>query len=112
MLGRPASWLPVCMKVMAGSWLIASVCIPRTTHHSSDLEAICGISSLNQLPDWPCCLNLKIDGATGKFFWPDVIVVRRWPLRIDSGRSLPRIASSCGFGSKRSICDGAPDWKR
>ena len=40
MLGRPASWLPVCMNVMAGSWLMASVCIPRTTHHSSDFEAM------------------------------------------------------------------------
>jgi Mandelate racemase / muconate lactonizing enzyme, N-terminal domain len=27
--GRPVIWLPVCMEVIAGLWLIASVCIER-----------------------------------------------------------------------------------
>ena len=79
MEGRPANWLPVCMKVMAGSWLMASVNIERTMHHSSALLAMCGMTSLNHMPDWPCCLKLKMEGATGKVFCPEVIVVRRWP---------------------------------
>ena len=35
MLGRPASCEPVCTKVIAGSWLIASVCIERMMQRSS-----------------------------------------------------------------------------
>ena len=35
MLGRPASCEPVWMNVMAGSWLIASVCIDRMMQRSS-----------------------------------------------------------------------------
>ena len=35
MLGRPASWAPDWKKVIAGSWLIASVCIVVTKHRSS-----------------------------------------------------------------------------
>ena len=37
MPGRPAIWLPVCMKQMAGSWLMASVCIERMKHMSSTI---------------------------------------------------------------------------
>ena len=96
------------MKVMAGSWLMASVCMERTMHHSSAMPAMWGITSLNQAPDWPCWANLKMLGAMGKDFWPEVIVVRRWPFRMDSGRSLPRCATISGFGSNRSICEGAP----
>jgi len=33
--GRPATWLPVCMSVIAGSWLVASVCMLRMTTSSS-----------------------------------------------------------------------------
>ena len=41
-----------------------------------------------QRPDLPTWLNLYFDGATGKRFCPEVIVVRRWPMRMESGRSL------------------------
>ena len=27
--------------------------------------AVCGNNSLNHAPDWPCCANLKSDGAVG-----------------------------------------------
>ena len=40
------------------------------------------------MPDLPCCANLNFDGAIGKRLWPQVIVVSRWPMRTESGRSL------------------------
>ncbi len=86
----PASCEPVCTKVIAGSWLIASVCIERMMQMSSTMLAVCGKSSLSDAPLWPCRANLKIDGATGKLFWPEVIVVIRWPIRTESGSSIPR----------------------
>ena len=86
----PASCEPVCTNVIAGSWLIASVCIERMMQMSSTISAVCGKSSLSQAPLWPCRANLKIDGATGKLFCPEVIVVIRWPIRTESGSSIPR----------------------
>ena len=53
---------------------------------SSTILAVCGSSSLTQAPDLPCCLNLKIDGATGSVPCPDVIPVIRCPIRIESGK--------------------------
>ena len=53
MLGRPASCAPVWKKVMAGSWLMASVCIDLTKHSSSATFAVCGSSSLSQAPLLP-----------------------------------------------------------
>ena len=54
-------------------------------------------SSLTQVPDWPCWANLYFDGAIGNRAWPLVMVVRRWPLRIESGRSLSNMASILGL---------------
>ena len=68
--------------------MMASVLTVLITARSSTIFAVCGSSSLTQAPLEPCRLNLKIDGATGKRFWPDVIVVMRWPLRIVAGSSL------------------------
>ena len=73
---------------MAGSWLIASVCMLRTKQRSSTIFAVWGSISLTHMPLLPCCLNLYFDGATGNRAWPEVIVVSRWPMRTDSGRSL------------------------
>src|ERR1022692_4157746 len=50
--------------------------------------AVHGSSSETQTPFIPCCANLYFDGAMGKRFCPDVIVVIRWPMRTVSGRSL------------------------
>ena len=65
-LGRPANWLPVCRKVMPGSWLIASVCIVLMKQSSSATLAVCGINSLIHAPDSPCRANLNLDGTMGK----------------------------------------------
>src|SRR3954467_13038121 len=63
--GRPVIWLPVCMKLIAGSWLIASVFIVRMKHMSSTIRAVYGSSSETHMPPDPCCRNLYFDGAIG-----------------------------------------------
>ena len=40
------------------------------------------------MPHLPCWANLYFDGAIGNRAWPLVIVVSRWPMRTESGRSL------------------------
>ena len=88
MQGRPGICRPVWMKVMAGSWLMASVCMERMMAMSSTILAVWGSSSEIQAPLRPCCLNSKTEGAMGKRAWPEVMVVKRCPRRTDSGRSL------------------------
>ena len=73
---------------MAGSWLMASVCMLRMKHMSSTILAVHGSSSLTHMPLLPWRANLNFDGAIGKRAWPDVMVVSRWPMRTESGRSL------------------------
>ena len=51
---------------MAGSWLIASVCMLRMKHMSSTILAVYGSSSLTHMPHLPCWANLYFDGAIGK----------------------------------------------
>ena len=41
--------------------------------------------------------NLKIDGAVGNFVWYAVMPVSRWPLRIESGSSVPRSFARFGL---------------
>jgi len=65
-LGRPGCSLPVWMKVIAGSWLIASVKTERTTQSLSTTVAVWGRSSLTHVPACPCCAKRKRDGAIGK----------------------------------------------
>ena len=65
------------MKVIAGSWLIASVYIDRTMAKSSTIFAMFGSNSDTHAPVFPCCANLNFDGAIGNRLCPDVIVVRR-----------------------------------
>ena len=60
----------------------------RMKHISSTTLAVFGSSSLTHMPLWPCWANLYFDGAMGNRVWPLVMVVSRWPWRIDSGRSL------------------------
>ena len=55
---------------------------------SSTIFAVCGSSSVTHMPLLPCCANLYFDGAIGNRAWPEVIVVSRWPMRTESGRSL------------------------
>src|SRR5579871_5470845 len=97
MLGLPGTWLPVQMYVTAGSWLIASVHRLLTTAMSSTIFAVHGSNSLTQRPHLPWRANLYFDGAMGKRVWALVMVVRRWPLRIDSGRSLSNRSAIFGL---------------
>src|SRR5208282_4200649 len=79
---------------------------------SSTIFAVCGSSSLSVVPDFPAGLKLKMEGATGRVDWPEVMPVMRWPMRMDSGKSVPFLLVRFGLWSNRSICEGAPDWCR
>ena len=54
------------MKVIAGSWLMASVCSEQMRQISSANFDVCGSNSLSHMPLWPCCANLNMLGATGR----------------------------------------------
>jgi hypothetical protein len=95
--GRPGSWFPEFTAMVAGSWLIASVWSDLTIASWSTIFAVQGKSSLTQAPLWPARWNLKRLGARGKLFWPEVMVVRRWFRRTESGSSLPNIRPSFGL---------------
>jgi len=96
---------------MAGAWLIWSVCIDRMTHRSSATVRRWGSHSPMF---WPLCPQRWNFVAAGLIscFCPEVMVVRRWPRRTDSGSSVPASAARPGFSSKSSICEGPPDWVR
>ena len=64
---------------------------------SSTILAVQGKSSLTHIPDLPWRANLYFEGAIGNRDWPLVIVVRRWPWRIESGRSLSNQPSILGL---------------
>ena len=76
-----------------------------------DLLAMFGISSLEtQVRCSPQRLaNSNIGATQGKVVWPLVIVVSRWPWRIESGSSIPCRSRIAGLKSNRSMCDGPPD---
>jgi hypothetical protein len=68
---------------------MASVCSERIQQMSSAFFAKFGSSSVFIImPHCPAALNWNFDGAMGNLACPLVIVVRRWPLRMLSGRSL------------------------
>ena len=68
---------------------MASVCIERMNAMSSTHFAVCGSSSVFiHKPALAGLLNLYFEGAIGKRFWPEVMVVSRCPMRTESGRSL------------------------
>ncbi len=64
---------------------------------SSTIRDVQGKSSLTHVPAWPCRANRYFEGATGNRDWPLVMVVSRWPMRIESGRSLSNMASIRGL---------------
>ena len=64
---------------------------------SSTIFAVCGSNSLTQAPDLPCCANWNFDGTTGKLDCVADIAVSRWPMRTDSGRSVPWKSVSRGL---------------
>ena len=97
MLGRPGCWEPVWMKVIPGSWLIASVCIDLMIQMSSAISPVCGSSSLSQAPLLPCWANSNIGATQGNDFWPLVIPVIRCPIRTEPGSSSPWCSLSFGL---------------
>ena len=113
MLGRPGCWNPVWMNVIAGSWLIASVCIDLMTQMSSTIFAVCGSSSLTHVPD--LAVLRELEHATAR---PGSASARRHAgeplaLRTESGRSACRGTSRAPACSRTgSSCDGPPDWCR
>ncbi len=64
---------------------------------SSTALAVHGSSSDTHMPLLPYCANLNFDGATGKRAWPLVMPVSRWPMRMESGRSLSNISFILGL---------------
>ena len=97
MLGRPAIWEPVCRKVMAGSWLIASVYIEFTMHRSSAIFAVHGSRSQIHAPAWPCRWNGKAEPASGSTAWFADIPVKRCPCRTESGKGCPCFSFKSGL---------------
>ncbi len=71
------TWLPVWMNEIAGSWLIASVCIDRMNAILSTNFDVCGNNSLTHIPESPYWAKLYLLGAIGNRDWPLVIVVKR-----------------------------------
>src|SRR4051812_390602 len=67
MLGRPNCWEPVFMKICAGAWLKASVCIDLTIAISSATPARCGNNSESSAPLFPCFLNLNLGPSNLEF---------------------------------------------
>ena len=106
--GRPEICVPVFMNVCAGSWLICSVCIERTTAISSAMEPMCGRSVEISCPDCPqrwneCC------GPKQRSFCPWSCAMG-CPLVRDSGMGWPSICPSFGLESNSSRCEGPPAW--
>jgi hypothetical protein len=93
---------------MAGSWLIASVYIERMTQIRPRTWAVHGEQVFIQHAALAGSVNLYFDGAMGNRAWPEVMVVRRWPLRTLSGRSLSYHSCIIGLWSNRSIWEGPP----
>jgi len=75
---------------------------------SSTIFAVWGSNSLSEVPDCPAGLKLKMEGATGKVDCPEVMPVIRWPMRMDSGRSVP-FHLSIRLVVKQVDLEGAPD---
>ena len=59
MLGRPNCCEPVFMKICAGAWLTASVCIERINAISSAQVLKCGSKSERSMPHSPCGVNFR-----------------------------------------------------
>ena len=77
----PGSSLPVWKKLMAGSWLIASVCIDLTKQSLSAIAAVCGSSSDTVAPDSPWRAKRNTEPARGMLACCALMPVSRWPPR-------------------------------
>ena len=84
----------------------------RIREISSATAPILGMSDVISIPLLPYFLNSKGDPTHLSTDCPAVMPVMRCPRRTLGGNSWPVISLSLGLGSKRSRCEGAPDWKR
>ena len=96
MLGRPGCWNPVWMNVIAGSWLIASVFIVLMTVMSSTIFAVCGSSSLTQVPGLAVLRELELRARHRQRRLPHRLR-DALPLRTESGICVPWNFASAGL---------------
>src|SRR4051812_41512283 len=108
MLGRPIKMLPVFISQMLPTCVSPSAQQERMTAMSSTYLAISGYQSLTQMPDWPCCLNLRWLAISGVPAVLPIAVCGRGKL---AGSGLPASLLSAGLGSKRSRWLGPPSRK-
>ena len=96
---RPAGDLVAGLHVGDGRLVVDRLGVHAAdeAHVVDHLGRVQGSSSLTHMPHWPCWANLYFDGAIGNRAWPEVIVVSRWPMRIESGRSLSYHSSISGL---------------
>ena len=97
------------MKICAGAWLNCVVWIERSTATSSAIVLKFGRSSETSSPDWPTFSNAKGDPSRRGV---PLMKAKRSPFTSSSGIASPSWRLSCGLGSKRSTCDGAPAMNR
>src|SRR5262245_11535744 len=105
-LGLPICTLPVLSCRHPPACAAVSVCMDRITHRSSANFAVCGNRLEIGSPLSPCWVNGKglfIKWPIGRLFDPTLV----FPVY-----GLPSYFSTAGFGSKVSICDGAPFMNR
>ncbi len=77
------------MKVIAGSWLMASVLRLLMMHRSSATVWTCGNRSLIHRPLFPQSFPPAIGGTTRNWVCSEVIPVTRCVPLIEGGNSLP-----------------------
>ena len=70
---------------------------------------MCGSRSLNSIPHCPCFANFRGDPISRAVSF--LMNANRTFFVMDSGSGCPFSSFSFGFGSNRSICDGAPSMK-
>src|SRR5688572_15055414 len=81
----------------------------RISAMSSTHAPRCGSNSDSSIPHWPCFLNLR--GLPIRTADSLRMKAKRTFFVSDSGSLSPSSSFSLGFGSNRSICDGAPSIK-
>ena len=108
MLGRPLMVVPVFIKVLAGSWLMASVCIDRMTANSSTCFVRWGKSAVISVPLCPYFLKGNCGRKhVSRLFCNCAIDC---PFVNSAGIGWPFIFTSSGlFASNVSKCEGPPD---
>ena len=95
--GRPACCDPVWKNVIAGSWLIASVCIDLTMHSSSTILRRVRQQLADPRARLAVLRELELRAGHRERRWNAVMPVSRCPMRTDAGSSWPFILRSSGL---------------